>query len=63
MNVTGLRWGWTPDLPDGRTFSFTGQQFGLLSTVPMQIVVENEEHQTIAAQEVSGSILHTEGDD
>lgn len=63
VSVTELRFGWTPDLPAGGTCSFVGQSFGLLSTVPMQIVVENEDHATIAVREVGGTILHTEGDD
>lgn len=63
VSVTELRFGWTPDLPAGGTCGFTGQQFGLLSTVPMHIVVEDETHRTIAAQEVIGTILHNEGED
>jgi hypothetical protein len=63
VSVSELRGGWTPDLPAGGTCGFTGQQFGLLSTVPMQIVVENEDHTTIAARDVGGTILHNEGDD
>lgn len=63
VNITELRFGWTPDLPAGGTCSFVGQSFGLLSTVPMQIVVEDEEHTIIAVREVAGTILHNDGDD
>lgn len=63
VNVTEMRWGWNENLPDGGTCSFTGQTFGMLSTVPMHIIVEDEEHHTVAAQEVGGTILHTEGDE
>jgi hypothetical protein len=63
VNINELRFGWTPDLPAGGTCSFTGQLFGLLSSVPMHIVVENEEHRTIAVQEVGGTILHNDGED
>lgn len=63
VNITELRFGWTPHLPAGGTCGFTGQTFGLLSTVPMHIVVEDESHRTIAVREVGGTILHTEGDD
>jgi hypothetical protein len=63
VSISELRFGWTPDLPDGGTCSFVGQQFGLLSTVPMQIVVEDEGHEIIAVREVGGTIRHFEGDD
>ena len=63
VSVAELRFGWTPDLPAGGTCSFAGQAFGMLSTAPMHIVVEDESHRTFAAQEVGGTILHNEGDD
>jgi hypothetical protein len=63
VNVTELRYGWNENLPDGGTCSFTGQQFGYLSTVPMQIVVEDEAHRTVAVRDVGGTIRHNEGED
>ncbi len=63
VSVTELRYGWNENLPDGGTCSFTGQQFGYLSTVPMQIVVEDETHRTVAARDVGGTIRHNEGED
>ncbi len=63
VSVNELRFGWTPDLPDGGQCTFTGQLFGLLSSVPMHIVVEDAEHRTIAVRQVSGTIQHNDEED
>ncbi len=63
VDISEIRFGWNENLPDGGNCSFVGQQFGLLSSVDLHLVVQNQNHRIIAVQQVGGTIQHAEGDE